>query len=381
MFSDVISFIKDLYGKEGFIPLHAPLFSGNEKKYVNEAIDSTFVSSVGAFVDRFERDFEKYTGAQRAVVTGNGTSALHAALHLVGVGHNDEVLTQALTFVATANAITYCGASAIFVDSDKETLGMSPESVEEFLSLHGEIRAGVCVNKKTGKVIRACVPMHVFGHPVKIKEIVAICDKYAIPVVEDAAESLGSFYEGKHTGLFGKVGVFSFNGNKIITAGGGGMIVTQDEDLGKRAKHITTTAKISHPWEFFHDEVGFNYRMPNLNAALVVGQLENLAKFVENKRQTAHSYKNFFNKKGIEFFVEPDGASSNYWLNAVLLKDKEERNLFLEKTNSQGVMTRPVWTLMPDLPMYKNCQTTNLSVARWLSDRIVNIPSSVRENS
>lgn len=380
MFNDVISFIQDLYKGEKFIPLHAPIFSGNEKKYVNEAIDSTFVSSVGAFVDRFEVEFAKYVGAKKAVVTGNGTSALHAALHLLGVSHGDEVLTQALTFVATPNAISYCGAHPVFLDSDAETLGLSVISLQRFLESHAEVRAGVCYNKKTGRRIMACLPMHVFGHPVKIEDIVKICDSYNVPVIEDAAESLGSFYNGVHTGLFGKIGVFSFNGNKIITSGGGGMLVTNDEALGKRAKHLTTTAKVPHAWEFFHDEIGFNYRMPNLNAALIVGQLEQLPFFVENKRATAEMYRQFFEKKGIQFFVEPEKAKSNYWLNAILLSDRKERDAFLHETNRQGVMTRPVWNLMPDLPMYKSAYSEDLIVARSLADRIVNIPSSVRHS-
>ncbi|KYG64178.1 aminotransferase DegT [Bdellovibrio bacteriovorus] len=380
MFNDVISFIQDLYKGEKFIPLHAPIFSGNEKKYVNEAIDSTFVSSVGAFVDRFEVEFAKYVGAKKAVVTGNGTSALHAALHLLGVSHGDEVLTQALTFVATPNAISYCGAHPVFLDSDAETLGLSVISLHRFLESHAEVRAGVCYNKKTGRRIMACLPMHVFGHPVKIEDIVKICDSYNVPVIEDAAESLGSFYNGVHTGLFGKIGVFSFNGNKIITSGGGGMLVTNDEALGKRAKHLTTTAKVPHAWEFFHDEIGFNYRMPNLNAALIVGQLEQLPFFVENKRATAEMYRQFFEKKGIQFFVEPEKAKSNYWLNAILLSDRKERDAFLHETNRQGVMTRPVWNLMPDLPMYKSAYSEDLTVARSLADRIVNIPSSVRHS-
>ncbi|WII71830.1 LegC family aminotransferase [Bdellovibrio sp. 22V] len=378
MFSDVIGFIKELYGNEQFIPLHAPVFKGNEKKYVNEAIDSTFVSSVGAFVDRFEVEFAKYVGAKKAVVTGNGTSALHAALHLLGVSNDDEVVTQALTFVATPNAISYCGAHPIFLDSDEDTLGLSPSSLEQFLSDCAEIRDGVCYNKKTNRRIRACMPMHVFGHPVKIRDIVKICDAFCIPVLEDAAESLGSVYDGVHTGLYGRIGVFSFNGNKIITSGGGGMIVTNDEALGKRAKHLTTTAKVPHAWEFYHDEIGFNYRMPNLNAALVFGQLEQLPSFILNKRETAEIYKNYFSKKGIQFFSEPQLAKSNYWLNAILLKDRSERDLFLQETNQNGIMTRPIWNLMPDLPMYKSAYTGDLTVARSLGDRIVNIPSSVR---
>lgn len=378
MYNDVIKFVRDLYGQEGVIPLHAPIFSGNEKKYVNEAIDSTYVSSVGAFVDQFEKKFQEYTGAKKAVVTGNGTSALHAALSLLGVSHGDEVLTQALTFVATVNAVSYCGAHSVFIDSELSTLGMSPDSLETFLVKNAEVRGETCFNKVTGRRIMSCVPMHVFGHPVRIKEIVEICDRYKIPVIEDAAESLGSFLDGVHTGLYGKIGIFSFNGNKIITSGGGGMIVTQEEALGKRAKHITTTAKVPHQWEFYHDEVGFNYRMPNLNAALAVGQLERLPEFVENKRETARRYSDFFASKGIQFVMEPKGAKSNYWLNAIVLENKFERDTFLQETNKAGVMTRPIWVLMKDLPMYKDCQSTDLTVARNLCDRVVNIPSSVR---
>ncbi len=378
MFEDVVSFIKDLYGNKKFIGLHEPVFIGNERKYVLDSIDSTFVSSVGAYVDEFERQFAKHIGAPKAIVTSNGTSALHAGLHLLGVRKDDEVLTQALTFVATANAIAYCHAHPVFVDSDKETLGMSPASLEEFLSSHAIVEGGHCRNHKTGRMIRACVPMHVFGHPVKIDQIVAICDKYQIPVLEDAAESLGSLWQGSHTGLFGKVGVFSFNGNKIITSGGGGMIVTRDEALGKRAKHLTTTAKLPHPWEFEHDEMGFNYRMPNLNAALILAQLEKLDEFVADKRATAKAYQEFFEKKGMEFLVEPKGARSNYWLNALFLKNQKERDLFLEVSNQSGVMSRPAWQLMPSLPMYRDCQRTDLSVAENIVQRLVNIPSSVR---
>ncbi|CAE79550.1 LegC family aminotransferase [Bdellovibrio bacteriovorus] len=378
MFSDVIAFIQDLYGSKSFIPLHAPIFTGNEKKYVIEAIDSTYVSSVGAFVDRFEVDFAKYVGAKKAVVTGNGTSALHAALHLLGVSRGDEVITQALTFVATPNAISYCGASPVFLDSDELTLGLSVTSLAEFLFQNAEVRGDFCYNKRTGNRIMACMPMHVFGHPVQIKEIVKLCDEYSIPVIEDAAESLGSEFEGRHTGLYGRIGVFSFNGNKIITSGGGGMLVTNDVDLGIRAKHLTTTAKVPHAWEFFHDEIGFNYRMPNLNAALIVGQLEQLPRFVRDKRETAQIYNSYFSHKGIEFVCEPFGAKSNYWLNAILLSSRSERDSFLNETNRSGVMTRPVWNLMPDLPMYRTNLCGDISVARMLSDRLVNIPSSVR---
>lgn len=378
MFNDTVEFIRSLYPNKDFIGLHEPVFTGNEKKYVIDAIDSTFVSSVGAYVNDFEKQFSNYVKAPYAVVTGNGTSAIHAALHLLDVKANDEVITQALTFVATANAIKYCYAHPIFVDSDPNNLGMSADSLKNFLEQNAVVENNQCINKKTKRVIKACVPMHVFGHPVKIDEIVKICDRYKIPVIEDAAESLGSYYKDQHTGLFGLIGVFSFNGNKIVTSGGGGMIITKDADIGKRAKHITTTAKIPHKWNFYHDEMGFNYRMPNLNAALACAQLEKIEEFLVNKRQTAMAYKEFFNKKGIHFLTEPESARSNYWLNAIFLSNRKERDLFLEETNSKNVMCRPVWELMADLPMYKDCQTTDLSTARSISDRLVNIPSSVR---
>lgn len=379
MFSEHIEFIRSLYPNRDFIALHEPVFAGHEKKYVTEAIDSTFVSSVGEFVNKFEKDFSSYIGAPYGIVTSNGTSAIHAALHLLGVQPGDEVITQALTFVATANAISYCYATPVFVDSDIKTLGMSASSLKNFFETHTEVIDSQCINKKTGRRISACVPMHVFGHPVAIEEIVAICDKFQVPVLEDAAESVGSLYKGVHTGLFGKIGVFSFNGNKIITAGGGGLIATRDPILAKRAKHITTTSKVPHAWQFFHDEIGFNYRMPNLNAALISAQLEKLPDFVENKRQTANQYRDYFQARGVHFFTEPEGARSNYWLNAIFLENRTERDLFLQETNAKGVMTRPVWELMTDLPMFKNCQSTELTHARWISERLVNIPSSVRK--
>lgn len=378
MFNEIIDFVKTLYPNKDFVGLHEPIFHGNEKKYVADAIDSTFVSSVGAYVNDFEKKFGDYVKAPIAVVTGNGTSAIHAALHLLDVQPNDEVITQALTFVATANAIKYCYAHPVFVDSDPHNLGMSVESLRSFLEENAVVQNNQCVNKKTKRIIKACVPMHVFGHPVKIDEIVQLCDQYGIPVLEDAAESVGSLYKGVHTGLFGKIGVFSFNGNKIITAGGGGLIVTNDVALGKRAKHITTTAKVPHKWNFYHDELGFNYRMPNLNAALICAQLEKLDSFIEDKRQTAVAYKEFFDRKGIRFLVEPEHSRSNYWLNAIFLENRKDRDLFLEETNSKGVMTRPVWTLMTELPLYKDCQSTELKTAQMIADRLVNIPSSVR---
>ena len=378
MFSESIDFIKSLYAGKEEISLHEPVFAGNERKYVLDAIDSTFVSSVGEYVSRFEAEFCKYTGARYAVVTANGTLALHASLYLLDVKPGDEVLTQALSFVATANAITYCGAFPIFVDSDPNNLGMSAEKLEAFLKQNAEVTNAGCVNKKTKRLIKACVPMHVFGHPVEIEKIVKICSDYRIAVVEDAAEALGSRSHGKHLGLFGKMGVFSFNGNKIVTSGGGGMIVTDDPELAKRAKHITTTSKIPHAWSFSHDELGFNYRMPNLNAALACAQLERAEEFVLNKRGTAKLYQEHFAKTPIKFLQEPAGARSNYWLNAIFLKDSTERDLFLKECHARGVRTRPAWDLLSQLPMYRTCQTTGLENAESIVDRLVNLPSSVR---
>lgn len=378
MYEKIVSFIQDTFNTTNFIPLHEPRFCGNEKKYLNECIDSTFVSSVGAYVERFEKEFASYVGTQYAIATVNGTAALHVSLVLMGVGKDDEVITQPLTFIATCNAITYCGATPVFVDVDKETLGLSPEALSQFLDENANIHDNQCVNKHTKKVIKACVPMHTFGHPCRIDAIKAICDAWHIALVEDAAESLGSYYEGKHTGTFGKVGAFSFNGNKIITSGGGGVIVTDDEALAKRAKHITTTAKIPHKWEFVHDEVGFNYRLPNLNAALLVAQLEQINGFLENKRALANQYEDFFASLDMTFIKEPKNARSNYWLNAICLDTKEQRDTFLEYTNQNGVMTRPIWTLMNRLEMFKSCQCGDLSNAVYLEERIVNLPSSVR---
>lgn len=374
----IVDFIKHIYNTQNFIPLHEPRFIGNEKKYLNECIDSTFVSSVGAYVDRFEKEFALHVGSKYAVATVNGTAALHVSLVLMDVCENDEVITQPLTFIATCNAITYCGAKPIFVDVDKETLGLSPVALQKFLNENAEIKENICINKMTGKIIKACVPMHSFGHPCKIDAIKDICDTWHIALIEDAAESLGSYYKGKHTGTFGNVGAFSFNGNKIITSGGGGVIVTDDEVLAKRAKHLTTTAKVPHKWEFVHDEVGFNYRLPNLNAALLVAQLEQVSYFLENKRALAKIYEDFFEDLGVKCIKEPKDSKSNYWLNAIMLESKEQRDLFLEYTNSHGVMTRPIWTLMNKLEMFKTFQCGDLSNAIYLEERIVNIPSSVR---
>ncbi len=379
MYNDVISYIREVFNcPEEFLPLHAPHFIGNEKKYLAETIDSTFVSSVGAFVNRFEEMMAEITGAKYAVATTNGTVALQLALISAGVKAGDEVITQPLTFVATANAITHVNATPVFVDVDRDTMGLSPEALETFLKENAELKDGACYNKTTGKRIAACIPMHTFGFPARIDKIVEVCDKYNIIVVEDAAESLGSYYNGKHTGTFGKLGTFSFNGNKTVTCGGGGAIVTNDEALAKHAKHISTTAKVPHPYEFVHDEVGFNFRMPNLNAALACAQLESLETILANKRQLAEKYKEYFSNNDIGFVWEMEGTTANYWLNCVVLKDLEARNSFLEATNGSKVMTRPIWRLMNKLEMYKHCQSGDLTNSEWLEDRIVNIPSSYR---
>jgi perosamine synthetase len=377
MFEDEVQFIKNIYKTTEFIPLHEPRFAGNEKKYINECIDSTFVSSIGKFVDKFEEKIASYTGSKYAVATGNGTSSLHIALLLANVTENDEVITQSLTFVATCNAINYCSAQPIFIDVDKDTMGLSPKALQKFLENNTTIKNNKCINNVTGKRIRACIPVHTFGHPCRIDEIKDICNQYNIFLIEDAAESVGSFYKDKHTGTFGQVGVMSFNGNKIITAGGGGCIITDDEALAKKAKYLTTTAKVPHKWEFYHDMIGYNYRMPNLNAALLVAQLENLDDFVHRKRKLAHMYEDFFNNSVCSSFQEPIGAKSNYWLNSILLKNKQQRDEFLNETNSQGVMTRPIWILMNKLPMFEHAQCDDLTNSKWLEERVVNIPSSV----
>jgi len=377
MYEEVVAFIQEIYQTTDFIPLHEPKFIGNEKKYLNKCIDSTFVSSAGEFIDGFESRMQKYTGAKYAVSTNNGTSALHIALLLAGVKRGDEVITQPLTFVATCNAISYCDARPIFVDVDRDTMGLSPSVLRDFLKKNAIVKNQQCVNKKTGKTIRACIAMHTFGHPCKIDEIKEICDKYHIFLIEDAAESVGSVYKGKHTGTFGQAGVMSFNGNKIITAGGGGCIVTNDKSLAKKAKHLTTTAKVPHKWDFNHDMVGYNYRMPNLNAALLVAQLENLDNFISSKRKLADVYGAFFSSVDCDFVKEPINSKSNYWLNSILFKNKQQRDEFLNETNSNGVMTRPIWTLMNKLPMFEHAQCGDLKNSEWLEDRIVNIPSSV----
>ena len=398
MFKKITDFIHDLYGTKDFVPLAVPVFMGNEKKYLNECIDTTFVSSVGKFVDRFEEDTANYTGCKRAVVCVSGTNALHMALLLVGVKRDDEVLTQALTFIATENALSYIGAHPVFLDVDRSTMGLSPDAMKEWLKQNAEVRKNTrigeldknndfsyeedklaCYNKRTGRRIKACVPMHTFGHPVRIEEIAEICKEWHIELIEDAAESIGSLYKGKHTGTFGKIGALSFNGNKTITTGGGGMMLFNDEELGAYAKHITTQAKIPHRWEFRHDHIGFNYRMPNINAALGCAQLEHIEEYVASKRETAKAYEEFFRDiPDIEFFVDSPDTRSNYWLNVVILQDKDAQLNFLEFTNDNGVMTRPIWELMNRLPMFENCQHDSLENTIWFADRVVNIPSSVR---
>jgi len=379
VFSGLVKFIQELYNTKSFIPLHAPQFNGNEKKYLLETIDSTFVSSVGEFVKLFEQKVVEYTGVKHAIATVNGTSALHVALRLVGVESNSEVITQSLTFVATCNAIRYCGATPVFVDVDSSTLGISPQSLEKFLNEHCEVRDnGVCWNKTSNKVVSACLPMHTFGFPVELDRIKMVCDKYNIPLVEDAAESLGSFYKNKHTGNMGRLAVLSFNGNKTVTTGGGGMILTNDDALAEQAKHITTTAKITHKWEFNHDEVGYNYRLPNLNAALGVAQMEVLPEYLKNKRETAHKYQDWGQENGVKFMIEPNNTVSNYWLNTVLLEDRQQRDKLLKITNDNNVMTRPIWKPMHQLEMNIGCQQSELINTEWLADRVVSVPSSIR---
>lgn len=415
-YKNITSFIRSTFHEpEAFIPLHDPRFIGNEKKYLNECIDSNFVSSVGEFVGRFEKMCAEYTGAKYAVAAMNGTAALHIALRLAGVQRGDEVLTQALTFIATTNAINYTGAEPVFLDVDKETLGLSPNAVQAWLEENAEMREGrktedggrrsevggrktedggrkteksgvrsqraegrsqSAYNKVTGRRIAACIPMHTFGHPVKLNELVGVLNKWNIPLIEDAAESIGSSYNNKQTGTFGLLGILSFNGNKLITTGGGGMILTNDEELAKLAKHLTTQAKVPHAWEFVHDHIGYNYRLTNVNAALGCAQMEQLDYLLGLKRQLAEQYREFFSGSDLEFFTEPEHCRSNYWLNAVLTKDRTQRDELLEYTNKNGVMTRPVWELMNRLPMFTHCQTDGLANSAWLANRIVNIPSS-----
>ena len=374
----LLAFIRSRYPGEERIALHEPRFWGNEKRYLADTIDSTFVSSVGEYVTRFETMLRDLTGAKHAVAVVNGTAALHMALLVAGVMPGDLVLTQALSFVATANAIAHAGAEAAFLDIEASTLGLSPDSLDHFLTSETIRRNGVCLEKASGRRIAACVPMHTFGHPCRIEEIIALCAGYGIPVVEDAAEALGSLWKGRHCGSFGLLGTLSFNGNKIATTGGGGAIITNNDELAAKARHLTTTAKKPHRWLFEHDEVAYNYRMPNLNAALGCAQLEQLERFIEDKRRLAQEYADFCAENGIEFMTEPTGARSIYWLNAVFTANKEERDRFLTLSNEQGVQTRPAWNLLSGLPMYRDCLCKDIRVAADVADRLVNIPSSVR---
>lgn len=375
----LVDHVRSDYGA-AFIPLHRPVFQGNERQYLVDCIDSNFVSSVGAKVVEFEQHMAAFTGAKFAIATVNGTAALHVALQLVDVQRGDEVITQALTFIATCNALSYAGAHPVFVDVDRDTLGLSPDSLRRWLSEHAEMRDGRVWNRGTGRRIAACVPMHTFGIPLRIAEIIAVCDEYGIAVVEDAAESLGSWVGPRHAGTFGRLATLSFNGNKVITTGGGGMIITDDEALAHRAKHLTTTAKVPHPYEFVHDEVGYNYRLPNLNAALGCAQMELLPKMLEIKAEVAARYRDFFSATGVHFVDAAPGTTANYWLNAIVLGSEDERDALLQYTNSRDVMTRPVWCLMSRLAMFQHCQHDGLENSRWLEARVVNLPSSVPDS-
>jgi perosamine synthetase len=359
--------------------LHEPIFAGNEWHYVKDCLDSTFVSSVGAYVDRFEADLATYLGAKHAVAVVNGTAALHVALRLAGVERGDEVLVPALTFVATASAVTYCGATPHFVDSEARTLGIDAAALREHLRRVAEMRSGRCFNLMTGAVIRAVVPMHTFGHPADIEALLAVAHDFGLALIEDAAESLGSTYGGRHAGTFGLMGTFSFNGNKTITTGGGGAIVTADPELARRAKHLTTTAKAAHRWDYVHDEIGYNYRLPNINAALGCAQLEQLPGFVSSKRALFERYRAAFEgMPRVKLMAEPEGCRSNYWLQTLLLDDvvAAYRDAILAATNDAGYMTRPAWTLMHRLEPYAQCPRMALPVAESLASRLINLPSS-----
>lgn len=376
MSNEIVQFVRELYRTNEFIPLHAPTFQGNELKYVTETIESTFVSSVGKFVDDFERKMESFTGATKAVATVNGTAALHTALYMAGVKHGDYVVTQALTFVATCNALYHMGAEPIFVDVSKVSLGLCPVALDNYLSENATTNEQGCFHKADSRRISAVVPMHTFGHPAELDELLAVCAKWNLTLVEDAAESLGSYYKNKHTGTIGELGALSFNGNKIITTGGGGMVLCRDAALGARTKHVTTTAKVPHPYEFFHDEAGFNYRLPNLNAALGCAQMEVLPFFLQQKRELANRYKAFFAGTCYQFVDEPAYAQSNFWLNAIICEDAAAREHLLNVTNASGVMTRPIWKLMHRLPMFQYARRDSLKVSEWVEQHLVNLPSS-----
>ena len=377
MSARLIKFIREQYRSNDPIALHSPVFSGKEKQYVDDAISSSFVSSVGEYVDRFENEIAAFTKSSCAVATVNGTSSLHIALKLAGVTSGDLVITQPITFVATCNSIAYCGAEPVFVDVDFNTIGLSPSAMDGWLNDHAYIGAdGLCLTSKGDRVVRACLPMHTFGHPADLAGIVDICKRWNITLVEDAAEALGSLYGGQHVGTIGSVGTLSFNGNKIITTGGGGMILT-NQTLGALAKHLTTTAKVPHQYEYFHDQIGYNYRMPNLNAAMGCAQLERIEMFIENKRNLAFRYADYFSNSDIKFVSEPEGCRSNFWLNAVICESRKQRDELLKATNQNGVMTRPIWTLTSRLPAFSHSLRGPLKNAEWLESRVLNLPSSV----
>ncbi|MBD63295.1 MAG: aminotransferase DegT [Gammaproteobacteria bacterium] len=380
MINSFIKYSRELFG-EGSIPLHRPVFEGNEREYLIDCIDSNFVSSVGVKVADFEDRVANFTGSKHAIATVNGTAALHIAFLLAGVKPGDEVISQALTFIATCNAISYAGAKPVFVDVDVDTMGLSPTSLQRFLESSVKKTSNGTFNKLSGKRISACVPMHTFGFPCRIKEIAEICDDWDIALIEDAAESLGSYVASRHTGVFSSMATLSFNGNKVITTGGGGMIITDDSDLAYQAKHITTTSKIPHPYEFVHDEIGYNYRMPNLNAALGCAQMERLDEFLTIKAKLANQWGTFFDKNDVKFVRALDGDKANHWLNTIVLKSKKDRDKFLNVTNDNGIMTRPIWTLMSKLSMFKDCQSDGLENSLWLEDRVVNVPSSVPDGA
>lgn len=383
-YQSLIDFIKNHYGHTEFVPLHAPCFNELEKSYLNQCIDSTFVSSVGEFVNRFEEDLVRFTGAKHAVAVVNGTMGLYLALKVVGVQADHLVLTQSMTFVATVNAIKMHQADPLFLDVSRDTLGLDADGLKQFLVEETEIKNGQCIHKQSGRKITACVPMHTLGFPAEIQKIAELCSEYHIKLVEDAAESLGSSVQNRHTGTFGDVGVFSFNGNKVITTGGGGMLVTDNEQLAKHARHLSTTAKVPHKWLFEHDEIAYNLRMPNINAALGVAQMEKLTGFLAEKKQLATVYADTIRKfPCLQFFDETSSSidiSSNYWLNAVITENKTERDRLLQLANDQEVQMRPLWTPMHQLDIYCNELSMPLPSTEWLADRLVNIPSGVKCN-
>jgi len=372
----VLEIIRSIYPAKS-IPLHEPFFDEEDIAIVADTVTSSFVSSVGEHVVTFEKELAELTKSQMAVVTSNATSALHITLHALGVSYNTYVLTQALSFVATSNAIRHCGSNPIFIDINKETLGMCPDALSSWLEEYADINdRDECIYKADGRKIKSCLPMHTFGHSLQIDRLISVCKRWNLPLVEDAAEALGTQYASQSVGTLGLAGIFSFNGNKIITTGGGGAIITNDEDFGRKIKHLSTTAKIQHPYNFYHDEVGFNYRMPNLNAALGVSQLKKLKLFVDTKRDIASYYHSHIENEGLRFFIEPNLCKSNYWLNTIICNEENQRNQIIEFTNSQGVNTRPAWAPLNTLPMYQSCPSDELKVTDWAYKRIVNLPSS-----